>query len=309
MSFEDRELAELLRSTVDSDSASEVDFGTLDFGTLLKLKAGELEGEAADEARRALIADPELARALLDVDRLDELEQAAAGVGADRQEAAWERLVAAGLPMPSAEPKGETAGRALASVASEPREEAEETARSWTFRRLVARYPVAAMAASMVLASALTILLTQPGAPGSDHNSVVDDSISDDRISGLFEYESLSLDAAAGPQRSAGARAQALVLSQGASSAVLVGLNPPARLALGFDLPDVAEAVLFQGDSPSEPVPTRLQEEGMYLLWIPARELTPGLLRIELRDPTGGETFAEYSLDLLFDESLPDQSP
>ena len=284
MTLDDRELEQLLRSTAEEDPSPEVDFGTL-----LELKAGRLEGAAADQARKALLADPELAQAVFDVDRLDALEQAAATVTADRQEAAWERLMAAGLSSSElVEPtrQRETAAQTPASGVSLA-SRAEQAPRPVAYRRLVARYPLASMAASMLLASALTLWVLQTRSPG---------------ISGNLEFESLSLSAEAGPTRSQGVQSSTLVLSRRHTAAILE-LNPPPRLELSFDLPSSAEVVLFQGESGSEPIATRLQEEGGYLLWIPVNELITGPLRIELRNPTGHRVFAEYSLDVRFDET------
>ena len=281
MSLDERELEEALRSATET-----LDEPELDFATLMALGQGRLDGEAAESARRALVANPDLAQALLDVDRPEELE-AAAGVDAEQQSAAWQRFLAATAAESTGEPeisRPQTAQtlQTAALATGEP------NLRPWPsrFRSFVARNPLISLAASMVLASGLTIALVEPKAPA---------------MSGNLESESLSLGASAGPKRSSTGQTSTLHVSRQISSVVLT-LNPPSRLDLGFDLPAVAEATLTQGDDALPQTSVKLQEEGHYMLMVSVGHLQPGQATVELRDPESGSIFAAYSFDVRFQD-------
>ena len=271
MSHRERELEAQLAEVAREDVAEEAPAKDFDLATFVALKEGRLEPEAAELARRDLMAEPELIEAMQDLERLEELEALAEG-DSTRQEAAWERFEAA-----------------LGTEAAAPETDSRTEERPWThpglLRQMVSRYPLASIAATFLLSVGLTWQV-QKGFQEETWGVVESKRL-------VFrDAESL------GASRS---QPVGLRISKEAQT-VLFFLEPPPALALDFEYPEVAEVELRFESGVVDTRRAALQDEGSYLLLLRGRELVSrGTLEIRLKEPSTGEVFASYDVTLSVD--------
>lgn len=296
-----RELERLLRELPadawgNDPPAAERGEEDVDYETLLAYRAGRLDGAESARVRRALVADPALAEALLILDEVEGEDEPEAGLEApaapiaaeERQgmEAAWDRFEARLAPGPAPGPVPVPVPDAPPSPVAPP---SSVVGGPWSpaasLRSAVIRQPLSALAAMFVLACGLGLLLGELRRP--------------DGTGGIL-FEELRIGLDAGPTRGPGpgrGAPETLELPPTVSE-VWLTLDPPPSLELEADLPEVAEFLFFEGERQRVRGTAFLQDEGIYALRLPADALGEGRGRVELWDPDRPEPIAVYPFEV-----------